>query len=140
MIVKIATSPSDFGKIFTLRFKVFTLEQGFKEEIEIDENDDVAVHLLVDAGTIAAGTLRLFRNGDDIMLGRMAVAREFRNTGMGRALVKQAIQEARKLGGQFLVAHAQVQALGFYDKVGFERFGDEFDEDSVPHQLVRIEL
>lgn len=140
MIVKIARTPSDLGKIFVLRYKVFMIEQEFKEEIEIDDHDDVAVHLIIDNGASAKGTLRLFRSGDDIVLGRMAVAKEFRGTGIGRTLVDRAIVEARKLGGRFLVAHAQVQALGFYEKVGFEQFGDEFEEEGVLHQLVRIEL
>jgi predicted GNAT family N-acyltransferase len=140
MEVKIAKTPSDFGKIFVLRYKVFMLEQGFHEDIEIDEHDDEAMHLLVDNGASAAATLRLFWNGDDVILGRMAVAKESRGTGIGRELVIRAIIEARKMGGQYLVAHAQVQALGFYEKVGFEKFGAEFDEEGVSHQIVRFKL
>ena len=140
LTVKIAKTPSDFGKIFVLRYKVFMLEQGFHEDIEIDEHDDAAIHLFVDNGATAAATLRLFWSGDDVMLGRMAVAKESRWTGIGRALVKRAIMEAKKLGGRYLMAHAQMQALGFYEKVGFEKIGDEFDEEGVTHQLVRFKL
>ncbi|HME52482.1 MAG TPA: GNAT family N-acetyltransferase [Candidatus Lokiarchaeia archaeon] len=140
MNIKVANSPSDFGKIFVLRYKVFMLEQEFHEDIEIDEHDDAAIHLFVDNGATAAATLRLFWNGDDIMLGRMAVSKDFRGTGVGRALLKRAIEEARKLGGRYLMAHSQMQALGFYEKAGFEKIGDEFEEEGVMHQLVRLEL
>ena len=138
--IRVAKTHSDFGKIFVLRYKVFTTEQNFSEDIEIDEHDDVAVHLIADAGSRAMGTLRLFKSKGDIILGRMAVEKEARATGLGRKLVRRAIVEARKMGGKFIVAHAQIQALGFYEKLGFVPFGDEFDEDGVPHQLVRCKL
>jgi predicted GNAT family N-acyltransferase len=138
--IRVAKTHADFGKIFVLRYKIFTVEQGFSEDIEIDEHDDTAVHLIADAGSRAMGTLRLFKNKGDIILGRMAVEKEARATGLGRKLVRRAIIEARKMGGKFIIAHAQVQALGFYMKLGFVPFGDEFDEDGTPHRLVRCAL
>ena len=141
MIYKKAETPYELGKAFILRYKVFVLEQGFQEEIELDEFDDVAIHLIAkETGENVVGTLRLFLKNSDVVLGRMAVEKAWRNKGIGRSLILIAIDEAKKLGGNFLIAHAQLQALAFYEKTGFHRHGAEFLEEGVPHIEVRIKL
>ncbi|MBN2152536.1 MAG: GNAT family N-acetyltransferase [Candidatus Lokiarchaeota archaeon] len=140
MDVTIASRIDDIGKMFLLRYKVFVLEQKFSESIEIDEHDNEATFLVAKEGSDVIGTLRLFKEGGDVVLGRMAVDAAWRGKGIGRALILAAVPMSRDLGGAHLVAHAQVQALGFYSKAGFSPHGEEFDEDGAPHRLVRIKL
>ncbi|MEX2680125.1 MAG: GNAT family N-acetyltransferase [Candidatus Sigynarchaeota archaeon] len=140
MNILIASKIDDIGKMFLLRYKVFVLEQGFSESIEIDEHDNESTFLIAKEGNAVIGTLRLFKEGGNVVLGRMAVEKAWRGKGIGKALVAAAIPIAKKLGGAYLVAHAQVQARGFYLKAGFSPHGDEFDEEGAPHQLVRARL
>ena len=35
--------------------------------------------------------------------------------------------------------HAQVQVVGFYEKVGFKKIGDEFDEVGIMHYKMILE-
>ncbi|NMC07823.1 MAG: GNAT family N-acetyltransferase [Candidatus Lokiarchaeota archaeon] len=140
MQIHVATRRDDVGKLFMLRYKVFVLEQGFAESIEIDAHDNDATFLIAKEGNDVIGTLRLFKEGDHVVLGRMAVERTWRGRGIGSALVREAIPLARQLGGTRVVAHAQARALGFYIKAGFIPHGAEFDEEGVPHQLVCMKL
>ena len=48
------------------------------------------------------------------------------------------LEEARSHGIRNPYLHAQVQAVPFYEKLGFSREGDEFDEAGIPH--VRMSL
>jgi predicted GNAT family N-acyltransferase len=138
--ISIASCRGDIGRVFLLRYKVFVMEQGFAESIEIDEHDNDATFIIAKEGNDVIGTLRLFKENGNVTLGRMAVEKDWRKKGIGKALVREAIPIARKLGGAYLVAHAQSRALGFYIKSGFTPYGAEFDEESVPHQLVRTKL
>ena len=138
--ISIATRRDDVGKIFLLRYKVFVLEQGFAESIEIDDNDNESTFLIAKEGNEVIGTLRLFKKDGNVMLGRMAVEKAWRHKGIGNALVREAIPIALKLGGAYIVAHAQVRAIDFYIKSGFTPFGEEFDEDGVQHRIVRMRL
>jgi predicted GNAT family N-acyltransferase len=138
--INIASRRDDIGKLFLLRYKVFVIEQGFAESIEIDEHDNDATFVIAKEGNDVVGTLRLFTENGNVRLGRMAVEKGWRRKGVGRALICEAIPIARNLGGAYLVAHAQSRAIGFYIKVGFLPHGDEFDEEGAPHELVRIKL
>ncbi len=140
MEISIASRRDDIGKMFLLRFKVFVVEQGFPDSTEIDEHENDATYVVAKEGNDVIGTLRLFKVRSDVMLGRMAVEKAWRGKDVGSALVQAAIPIARKLGGAYLLAHAQVQALGFYLKAGFLPHGEEFDEEGAPHQLVRKKL
>jgi predicted GNAT family N-acyltransferase len=39
-----------------------------------------------------------------------------------------------------MVMHARKSALGFYEKLGYTPEGDEFEEVTIPHYLMRKKL
>jgi predicted GNAT family N-acyltransferase len=45
--------------------------------------------------------------------------------------------EGRERGFESFLLHSQTQAAGFYERLGYERFGDEFDEAGIPHVKMR---
>jgi predicted GNAT family N-acyltransferase len=67
----------------------------------------------------------------------MAVLAAWRGKGVGRALMERLIAEAARQKLQPLLLHAQVQALGFYEKLGFAATGGVFMEAGIPHRLMR---
>ena len=121
-----------------LRTEVFVIEQGVPIELEWDESDEVSIHAVVygeDNQPIATG--RLLPDGH---IGRMAVQKALRGTGIGRFLLASLLHEAQRLGHTTLVLHAQTYAVGFYLRHGFQPEGSEFMEAGIPHMLMRYQF
>ncbi len=117
---------------------VFIEEQGVPRDEEWDDNDELAHHFIaIDSAGRTLGTARLLRSGQ---IGRMAVLEPHRHRGLGRRLLDAAIEAAKSLGMESVFLHAQVQALDFYRKAGFEALGDEFTEAGIPHREMRLLL
>lgn len=121
-----------------IRERVFIEEQGVPRELEWDEHDEVARHALAFAehGRVV-GTGRLLPDGH---VGRMAVLRRWRGYGIGTAILRALVAEATHLGMAQLVLHAQTRAVGFYERFGFLREGEEFMEAGIAHVTMRRPL
>ena len=118
-----------------LRETVFVVEQGVPLALEWDEFDAVSRHVVArDSAGAVIGTGRLLPDGH---IGRMAVATNWRGKDVGRALMERLIEEAAQQKHQTLLLHAQTQAMGFYQKLGFSAEGPEFMEAGIPHRLMR---
>jgi ElaA protein len=131
----------DIATCRALRRTVFIEEQGVSEADEVDDLDDVAIHLLAVADGAPVGTARLLVMGRVGKIGRVCVLPEARGTGLGAALIRAALEELRRqpgVGEAYL--GAQVHAVGFYEKLGFAVEGDEFIDAEVPHRHMRRAL
>jgi predicted GNAT family N-acyltransferase len=117
-----------------IRMQVFVDEQRVPREIEMDDLDGACVHALAYVQGRAVGTGRLLPDGH---IGRMAVLRECRSTGVGGAILERLIEEARLRGMRNVVLSAQTHALGFYRRHGFKEEGPVFEEAGIPHQAMR---
>ena len=117
-----------------IRRRVFIEEQGFCEEF--DDIDLIAVHFVAydECGT-AIATCRIFpaADGNGFILGRLAVSRECRKSGVGRAIVTAAEAYVREVGGRVLSLHAQSRIAGFYARLGYTAYGVEDEDQGVPH-------
>jgi predicted GNAT family N-acyltransferase len=148
-LVREAATDEDLKAGFAVRREVFVAEQGVPEEIEYDAHDATAVHVLAirrSDGT-ALGTGRLLHGPDAAgrtggaegvgSLGRLAVVRAARGLGIGVALVRAIEEAARARGLTAVDLHAQTQALGFYERLGYEAYGTPFQDAGMPHLAMR---
>ena len=131
-MIRVAT-PAEISHALDLRRLVFMVEQGISEEEEFDGLDDVATHLLVWSGDIPVGTARILIDGDYGKIGRVAVLKDHRGTGLGKALITAAMDELRKLPVQTAKLGAQNHAIGFYETLGFTVSGPEYLDAGIPH-------
>lgn len=124
-----------------LRTTVFVEEQGVPAELEMDALDALCVHAIsMDEGrAIATGRLLPAENGV-ARIGRMAVAREWRGRGVGAQVLAVLMQAARERGDQAIELHAQLHAAPFYDKLGYTRVGEVYEEAGIPHINMRCPL
>jgi len=120
-----------------IRFAVFVEEQRVPPELEMDEHDAKCLHALAFSDGRAIGTGRLLPDGH---IGRVAVLRQWRGHGAGRALLRQLIEAARQRGDGEVMLSAQVHALGFYRAEGFEPEGPVYEEAGIDHQVMRMKL
>ncbi|MER6627145.1 GNAT family N-acetyltransferase [Streptomyces sp. NPDC000987] len=146
--VRVAEDAADREACFALRKEVFVREQGVPEDLEYDEYDAVAVHLLaVREDGVALGTGRLLygeaaaskTGGDPSVgsLGRLAVTARARGLGVGAALVRAVEEAARARGLAAVDLHAQTHALGFYERLGYRAYGPVYPEAGIPHRAMR---
>ena len=133
-----ALTPRELHDVLKLRADVFVVEQACVFP-EIDGRDPEALHLLLrpGEGQPLAGTLRLFgpvREGEPAVIGRVATAPFARGTGLGRALMVEAIAEARRRFGPVPIRiGAQARLERFYGSFGFLRVGEDYIEDGIVH-------
>ena len=120
-----------------IRFTVFVEEQRVPPELEMDDEDPRCMHAIAYAQGKAIGTGRLLPDGH---IGRMAVLKEWRGRGAGRALLRALIDAARRRGDREVALNSQVHALGFYRAEGFEPGGAVYEEAGIPHQAMRLKL
>jgi len=85
----------------TIRFEVFVEEQKVPAELEMDDMDAVCLHAVAyDAAGTPIGTGRLLPDGH---IGRMAVRKTARGTGVGGALLQTLMAQARQRGDRQVV-------------------------------------
>lgn len=136
MIVRLA-SADELPALLALRHEVFVVGQGVPEDLELDPEDpryDHAIALLDDE---VVGTGRLLPDGT---IGRMAVAEAARGRGVGAAVLAVLEDRARERGLPQVELHAQVHAVGFYDKAGYAAYGPVYLEAGIEHQSMRKAL
>ena len=123
-----------------IRTEVFVVEQGFKDEF--DEQDKSALHILIfqDENPIATGRIFSDDGGKIYHIGRVAVTKQFRGTGIGSDLITAMEDKIRTMGGCKSVLSAQVRAKNFYEKLGYISQGEEYKEEYCPHILMNKKL
>ncbi|MDQ1254578.1 MAG: hypothetical protein QG646_3848 [Euryarchaeota archaeon] len=71
-----------------VRREVFIKEQNVPEEEEVDEADLESYHVVVYAYDRPVATGRLFKNGENWLIGRISVLKEFRGKQVGKLIVE----------------------------------------------------
>ncbi|MBE30872.1 MAG: GNAT family N-acetyltransferase [Acidiferrobacteraceae bacterium] len=122
----------------SLRHTVFVEEQGVPVELELDGEDTSAWHAAAfsDDGRLI-GTGRMLGSGK---IGRMAVSQSMRRQGIGRALLDALVAEAKRLKLEEVSLGAQLPAVAFYERAGFEAYGDIFLDAGIDHKMMRLVL
>ncbi|MBP7484947.1 MAG: YbgC/FadM family acyl-CoA thioesterase [Aquabacterium sp.] len=129
----------------TVRRAVFVKEQGIDESEEWDDDDARSHHVVLRSKAgLVIGTGRLIPpageaapNSDHIgKIGRMAVIKSCRSTGVGKRLLTALLDEAKRRQMTHIRISAQVAAKALYERAGFVDEGDVYDEVGIPHQAM----
>lgn len=133
--------PGRIEECFSIRRRVFIDEQDVTEREEIDGLDPECVHLLAELDGQPVGTARLRDGGaKKAKAERVAVLREYRRSGVGRALMLALEEEAGKRGFEQVFLGAQLSALDFYESNGYVVEGEEFLDARIRHRWMRKKL
>lgn len=125
-----------FSDAISIRQKVFVEEQKIPETVEFDEEDISAIHAVAYEGLSnvkAVATGRLLCKDGWAEIGRVAVLKEERGKQYGDLIVRMLIDKAKTLKYGEIFLNAQVQAEGFYKKIGFIVIGEPFFEVGIQH-------
>ena len=122
-----------------VRTQVFVQEQGIDAKDEWDTADADAVHAVItNRFGHPLGTARLLEKSSGVaQIGRMAVVRVMRGSGLGGQLLNALVNIAKARGDKEVLLHAQTSAQAFYAREGFVPMGEPFDEVGIAHIEMR---
>ncbi len=132
MEIRIAKK-EDMEKVFALRCEVFVAEQSVPPEIELDEYDASALHIIAEQCGVAIGCARVIFTENEAHIGRLAVKKSERGRGVGSGLCRFIISHCKEKGIFDIWLNSQLHAYGFYEKLGFKPQGERFFEAGIEH-------
>jgi N-acetylglutamate synthase-like GNAT family acetyltransferase len=135
MALKIIDHDSkEYQQMVKLRNDMLRKPLGLKlDKEELDkENEDVLMGAFEDDRILGCCLLTRV-DSKTVRLRQMAVPNNLQGRGIGRALMIFAENIARDMGYKTLIMHARKTATGFYEKLGYTKVGNEFEEVTLPH-------
>jgi predicted GNAT family N-acyltransferase len=123
-----------------LRHEVFVDEQKVPVEMELDHEDETALHAVaLNRMGFCLATGRLIQHAPGVArIGRMAVKKQMRGSDLGRRVLHALMDAAQHRGDTQVILHAQCSAEGFYKRSGFEPHGGVFEDAGMAHiEMVR---
>lgn len=135
-IIQAVSWQTHAAQIKAVREQVFVREQQVPPELEWDGLDNTAQHLLALSNTgEVIGCARLPGDGS---IGRMAVLKPWRGLGVGSALLNKAVTLYRQQNQQNIMLSAQMHAIPFYEKSGFEVCSEPYFDANILHVDMRL--
>lgn len=132
---------TELYEIIKSRAEVFLLEQRIICQ-DLDDTDYKSMHFFMKNGKRVTAYLRAFysdRENGIVTVGRVLTLEH--KKGMGSELMKRSIAEIKKhFACKIISVHAQKQAVGFYEKMGFHTVSGEFLEEGVIHITMELDL
>ena len=124
-----------------LRYNVFVIDQGVDEALEFDglDNEFRQFEIVFNNKEVIAGA-RAKVDKEEATIGRVVVKEDFQGFGIGTFLMHRIIFLLEKEGVKKVTIHAQTRVLGFYERLGFQKVGEEFEEAGIKHYQMELEL
>lgn len=131
----------EYEQMVQLRNDILRKPLGLKftpEELE-KEKEEILIGAFDDE--IMLGCCMLIKTEPSVVrLRQMAVLNNLQGKGIGKALMQFAENIARDRGFKKITMHARKSAIGFYEKLGYQVTGDEFQEVTIPHVTMEKSL
>jgi predicted GNAT family N-acyltransferase len=105
------------------------------EQIQAEDSE---VHIAALEADKVVGCLVLTPMDEGVIkMRQVAVEPELQGQGIGAQVVELSEQVARARGFNEMVLHARDTAVPFYLRLGYEVFGEPFEEVTIPHRKMR---
>jgi len=122
--------------ILRARTSVFILEQNCLYQ-DVDGKDPLAWHIFKSENDEIKAYARIFPPGiayEQASIGRVLTIKDHRNKGLGKELMKNALQFIQnEFNNPPIKISAQSYLIKFYTEFGFHPVGKEYLEDDIPH-------
>ena len=138
---RVVTTKDEYIDSLLIRREVFCFEQNVSYEDELDfvDKDRIIINGYENGQVVATGRINFKERGAKFE--RICVLKDFRGKSWGKDLMLYMINFCldEKLGKivDELILEGQVQAMGFYEKLGFIKEGEMFYDAGIPHYLMR---
>ncbi|WP_343210226.1 GNAT family N-acetyltransferase [Anaerolentibacter hominis] len=122
---------SDLSDVLRIREQVFLEEQKAEQSMVWNEDDQTAAHLIIYDGTKPVATGRLVKEEDGYKIGRIAVCKDERGKEYGDFVVRILLERAFQCQGDKVKVTAQLHAVPFYERYGFQKSGEEYCSEGL---------
>ena len=134
-------SSLELYEILRARSQVFIVEEKMNCQ-DMDYVDFNSRHyFLYEDGKIIS-YMRAYYDNDNknaVKIGRVLSVK--RRLGFGRKLFEAGLDDIKEyFGVNKIILHSQKQAIGFYEKLGFETVSDEYLEEGVVHVTMLLKI
>ncbi len=98
---------------------------SLREEFDEHDGEGTKYILLLDKGYPVA-TCRFYEIGENMVtIGRVVVLPEYREHHLGERVMQEAESWIKELGYKEIIVDSRTVAVGFYEKLGFQKTSDE---------------
>ena len=131
-------------EMLQLRAAVFVVEQNCPYQ-DLDGKDQKALHVFGYHNQTLVGYTRILPQGvgyqNYIAIGRVVVNTQYRNQQIGNQLMEKSIAVCKEYHpNQPIKISAQAHLKNFYNRLGFEYRGEDYQEDGIPHCAMYLEF
>jgi len=134
-IIEIQFATPEYDDAVGLRYEVLRKPLGLEYTTEQLAAEYDNHHLAAYANNgLLLGYLNLTPSGEGkIKMRQVAVDPRQQGKGVGKKMVEASEVLARKLGFKTMVLNARETAVPFYEKMGYHKVGEQFEEVTIPH-------
>lgn len=132
----------DFEKYFELRWRILRKPWHKLKGSEQDNEENLSYHLMAIENNQVVGVARLQSiSTTEAQLRYMAVDDQYSGQGIGKAIVHAMENYAIKHKTRYIMLHARENAVGFYEKMGYEIIEKSYLLfDCIQHYQMKKEL
>ena len=125
-------------EIVRARQEIFLMEQRIVCR-DFDGVDYDALHCFIERDGKVCAYLRAYKSDEGVKIGRVLTIPH--GVGLGKRLMEAAMPKIKEaFGADEIILHSQIQAEGFYEKLGFKRVGEVFLEEGIEHITMRASV
>ena len=147
LVISVIRSARELAEALRVRTLVFVEEQGVPLAEEVDGYDADpasnarAVHVIARLAGVPVATARLqvdAHPGEYAHIGRVAVLAEHRGRHIGEAMMRALHDAAQQRGFRGVAISAQVDAVAFYERLGYVAEGPVYLEAGIEHRAMSL--
>ena len=125
-------------EIVRARQEIFLMEQRIVCR-DFDGVDYDALHCFIERDGKVCAYLRAYKSDEGVKIGRVLTIPH--GVGLGKRLMEAAMPKIKEaFGADEIILHSQIQAEGFYEKLGFKRVGEVFLEEGIEHITMKASV
>ena len=129
---------NDYKKAMILRDAILRKPLGRVYSAEDSAKEADSFHLIcVENGEVMATLIFKPLSGGTLQMRQVAVKKSLQGKGYGCILVKFSENFAKERGYKEIILHSRATAVGFYEKLGYQKYGDGFIEIGLPHFMMK---
>jgi len=123
--------------VFSLRKKIFTVEQGISSSLDNDGLDKDAFHILVYKDLEPIGVGRLVMNKTTATLSRIAVIKKYRGKGIAKDIIRKLEKIAESQTAKIIDLYPHKRLNDFYKSLGY-LLDKDYKGIVCGHELIRM--